>query len=132
MAYYDWFCTTFISSDWRTWNTVIDAERGLFISWPLSVFITVHLTACFILWNLLSHWLVIRASRAWWFAEGFAAGAHAKAIRLAEIKFSKDPGSEEGCILWQWDESLEDEARARYDALCGILGAECDTKRREG
>lgn len=131
MAYYDWFCTTFISSDWRAWNTVIDAERGLFISWPLSAFITVHLILLGIAWNLFTDWVVVRKSRAWWFAEGFAAGAHSRAVNLAQIKFSKDPAAEDGCILWQWDRSLEGEAKSRYDALCGNIGAECVVKRKE-
>lgn len=136
MAYYDWFCTTFISSDWRTWNTVIDAERGLFISWPLSVFLTVHVVAFLVLFNLVANLVIplildhFTPSHKW-YARGFAEGAHSKAVKLANIKYSKNPAFEEGCILWQVDPSLEKEAAERFVALCGRIGAECAAKRKE-
>lgn len=117
MLYYKWFCSTLISTDWRTWNTVLDAERGLFISWPLTIFLAVHLVLLGIAWSVLTNWLYVRKARTWWFSEGFAEGAHSKAVRLAEIKFSKTPSASLGCILWQWSDDLCNDASRRFDQL---------------
>lgn len=105
----NWVLTAVVSNDWRTWNT--DIGDGLFINWPMSVFVTVILT---VLANVVSAAVSIPLNWQrwkWQWEAGYNAGQKSKAVKLGRIKFGKKMNEENTYILVYGEEGAKE-----YDA----------------